>query len=94
MKNITKNISVVSLFLFTTYVWACDACKLQQPEITRNITHGTGPESDWDWFIIGIVILITVMAFVYSIKYLISPGEKDESHIKYFVLSNKMKDHD
>lgn len=94
MKSITKNISVFSLMLFTTYVWACDACKLQQPEITRNITHGTGPESNWDWFIIGVVILITVMTLGYSIKYLISPGEKDENHIKYFVLSNKMKDHD
>jgi len=89
MKNFLKNIIILSLFLFANYLLACDACKLQQPEVTRNLTHGTGPETNWDWFIVGIVILITVVAFVFSVKYLIKPGEKDTSHIKYSVFSDE-----
>ena len=85
MKNLTK-ILTSFLMLFANYILACDACKLQQPKITKDLTHGAGPESDWDWFIVGIVILITVVAFIYSIKYLIKPGEKDKSHIKYSFL--------
>ncbi|GAB0157743.1 hypothetical protein CHRYSEOSP005_30250 [Chryseobacterium sp. Alg-005] len=89
MKKIIKKINICSLVLFTTYVFACDACRLQQPNVTRNLTHGTGPESNWDWFIIIIVILITLVALGYSVKYLISPGEKEESHIKYSVLPHQ-----
>jgi hypothetical protein len=89
MKNFLENIIILSSFLFANYLLACDACKLQQPEVTRNLTHGTGPESNWDWFIVGIVILITVVAFVFSVKYLIKPGEKDTSHIKYSVFSDE-----
>lgn len=75
--------------LFATYIYACDACKLQQPEVTREFTHGTGPEGNWDWFIVGVVVLITVLAFIYSVKYLVKPGEKDKTHIKYSVFSNE-----
>lgn len=78
-------ITWISVF-FTIYTFACDACKLRQPKITQEYTHGTGPESDWDWFIVGIVALITILAFFYSVKYLVKPGEKNKDHIKYSVL--------
>ncbi|CAM3126348.1 hypothetical protein DRF59_18220 [Chryseobacterium flavum] len=89
MKSWIKNIIILCGLLITTYALACDACKLQQPEVTRNFTHGTGPESNWDWFIVGIVILITVLAFILSAKYLIKPGEKNKTHIKYSVFSSE-----
>lgn len=89
MKNLPKQALSLILTLFSVYAAACDACKLQQPEVTKEWTHGTGPESDWDWFIVGIVILITVLAFYYSVKYLVSPGEKDKHHIKYTVFSDE-----
>ncbi|MDP9959364.1 hypothetical protein [Chryseobacterium lathyri] len=89
MKNRLKKILSVTLILLVNYALACDACKLQQPEVTKDLTHGTGPESNWDWFIVGIVILITVLAFIYSVKYLIKPGEKDKKHIKYSVFSDE-----
>ena len=69
-------------------LWACEACRLQQPEITRGITHGAGPDSGWDWFIVGIVALITVLTLIYSVKYLVSPGEKNRKHIKYRIFTD------
>lgn len=73
--------------LMTTFAFACEACKLQQPKITQSFTHGTGPESKWDWLIIGIIAVITVYTFVFSLKYLVKPGEKDRNHIKNSILN-------
>lgn len=67
---------------------ACEACKLQQPKITQGITHGAGPGSGWDWFIVGVVALITLLTLFYSVKYLARPGEKDMDHIKYRIFMN------
>ena len=67
---------------------ACPVCEKQQPKITQGLTHGAGPQSDWDWVIIAIITLITVLTLIYSIKYLIKPGEKNENHIKQSILSN------
>jgi hypothetical protein len=89
MKIRLKYIIACASVFFTIYTFACDTCKLRQPKVTRELTHGAGPESDWDWFIVGIVILITVVAFFYSVKYLVKPGEKDVHHIKYTVFSDE-----
>ncbi|MEJ5106825.1 hypothetical protein [Chryseobacterium sp. MYb328] len=75
------------LILWTNYFQACDACTLQQPKITRNFTHGPGPESGWDWFIVGGMALFTLVTLFYSLKFLIKPGEKNKKHIKNNVLN-------
>jgi len=67
---------------------ACPVCEKQQPKITQGLTHGAGPQSNWDWVIIAIISLLTVLTLIYSIKYLIKPGEKNENHIKQSILSN------
>lgn len=89
MNLFLKKTTQLTLLLLGGFAWACDACKLQQPPVTKNFTHGTGPESDWDWVIVGMVILLTLLAFIYSVKYLVKPGERDENHIKYSVLSDE-----
>jgi hypothetical protein len=79
---------ILPLFIvWTNYFQACDACKLQQPKITRNVTHGTGPESNWDWLIVGIITALTLATLIYSFKFLIKPGEKSKKHIKNNILN-------
>lgn len=78
---------VLFAFVFQ-FVNACPVCEKQQPEITQGLTHGAGPDSNWDWVIIAIMTLITVLTFVYSLKYLIRPGEKNNNHIKQSILRN------
>ncbi len=82
-----KSLFTLLLVLFAQFIWACPVCDSQQPEITKGITHGAGPQSNWDWLIIGIITVITVLTLVYSIKYLIRPGEKNADHIKHTILS-------
>jgi formate hydrogenlyase subunit 3/multisubunit Na+/H+ antiporter MnhD subunit len=80
-------ISVLVIFIAQIAI-ACPVCEKQQPKITQGLTHGAGPQSNWDWVIIAIISLITVLTLIYSIKYLIKPGEKNEDHIKQSILSN------
>ncbi|MBK8405174.1 MAG: hypothetical protein IPL25_14160 [Saprospiraceae bacterium] len=67
---------------------ACPVCEKQQPKITQGLTHGAGPQSNWDWVIIAIISVITILTLIYSVKYLLKPGEKNENHIKQSILSN------
>ncbi len=80
-------ISVLVIFIAQIAI-ACPVCEKQQPKITRGLTHGAGPQSNWDWVIIAIISLITVLTLIYSIKYLIKPGEKNNDHIKQSILRN------
>jgi hypothetical protein len=78
---------LIFVFLGCQIYHACDACKLQQPKITQNLTHGTGPQSNWDWVIVSVITLITLLSLLYSAKFLIKPGEKNRNHIKNNIIT-------
>ena len=80
-------LSVLIIFIAQIAI-ACPVCEKQQPKITQGLTHGAGPQSDWDWVIIAIITLLPVLTLIYSIKYLLKPGEKNNDHIKQSILSN------
>ena len=75
-------------FLTVQIATACPICEKRQPKITQGLTHGTGPQSNWDWVIIALITTLTLLTFVYSLKYLIKPGERNMNHIKQSILSN------
>lgn len=66
--------------------WACEVCQKQQPKVTQGLTHGAGPQSNWDWVIIAVISAITLLTLMYSIKYLIKPRENNTNHIKQSIL--------
>ncbi len=68
---------------------ACEVCQANQPKGLKNITHGTGPEGNWDYIIISVAILVVSVTLILSLKFLIKPGEKDPGHIKNIVLERK-----
>ena len=65
----------------------CPLCEKQQPRILRGITHGTGPESNWDYVIIGGAVIIVFFTLYFSVKYLIKPEENDTNHIKRLIIN-------
>lgn len=83
-----KSFLTLLIILFSQIVWACPVCDKQQPKITQGLTHGAGPKNNLDWIIIAVIALITVLTLVYSLKYLIKPGEKEADHIKQSILRN------
>ena len=89
MKNRIKYLfTLIGLLCLNVTIWACPACEKNQPKITQGFTHGTGPQSNWDWVIIAVITVITVLTFIYSLKFLIKPGEKNADHIKQSILNN------
>lgn len=86
MKNI-KNTAIVFFLMVVNFAFACDACKLQQPKVTRDFTHGVGPRGDFDWIIVAIIAVITILTFIYSLKFLVKPGEKEQNHIKNSIFN-------
>jgi uncharacterized protein HemY len=84
-----KKILILIPLLFAALgSFACPACEKQQPALLKGISHGSGPESNWDMLIVWVIAIIVVLTLFFSVKFLIKPGEKSESHIKRFILSN------
>mgnify|MGYP000002872892 CR=1 FL=1 len=86
MKKLKFILATVFVIAAQSAALACDACQKQQPKITAEFTHGAGPTSNWDWVIVAVISIITVATLIYSIKYLVAPGEKSASHIKNSIL--------
>jgi hypothetical protein len=76
----------VVLFLYARAM-ACPVCEKQQPKLLKGITHGAGPDSNWDYLIIGITAVIVLFCLFFSVKWLLKPGEKSASHIKFSILN-------
>jgi uncharacterized protein HemY len=68
-------------------VFSCPVCEKQQPEILRGITHGAGPNSSWDYVIVWSAVVIVLFTLYFSVKWLIRPGERSQTHIKRFILN-------
>ena len=83
-----KMILILLLAIFFRVSNACPVCEKQQPKITKGLTHGAGPQSNWDWVIIAIITAIMVFTLIWSLKYLIKPGKKNSNHIKQLILNN------
>lgn len=83
-----KKISLI-IFLITLQLaaFACPVCEKKQPALLKGISHGTGPESNWDYVIVSATAVIVLLTLIYTIKYLVKPGEKNQSHIKHTVIN-------
>ena len=66
--------------------FACPVCERNQPKVLRGIVHGSGPDSNWDYVSIVITMVIAILAFIYSVKWLIKPNENNSDHIKYSIF--------
>lgn len=68
---------------------ACPTCEIAQPRYLKGITHGAGPQSNWDYVIMWAMVVIVLFTLFFSVKWLIQPGEKSNDHIKRFILNNE-----
>ena len=78
---------VMTLVFFTLATSACPVCEKQQPKLLQGISHGTGPQSNWDYIIIWAMVIIVMLTLYFSIKLLVKPGERAEKHIKRTILT-------
>jgi hypothetical protein len=86
--NTIKRILVVVVFLFANGVtMACEVCKKQQPKVLRGITHGAGPQSDWDYVVVWGMVIVVMISFFYAMKFILRPGERGSEHIKRNIFN-------
>jgi len=85
--KVKQSILVLVVGLLATTGYACPVCERNQPKLLKGVVHGAGPDSQWDYLIIGIVAIIVVLTLFFSVKWLVKPGEKQGNHIKRTVLN-------
>ena len=82
-----KFLLVLTLLIINNWVFGCPLCDKQQPKVLRGISHGAGPQSQWDYVIVWIGVFIVLFTLFYSLKLIIRPGEKSLSHIKQHIFN-------
>jgi hypothetical protein len=80
-------IITIIISLTSIAVYACPVCDKQQPKLLQGISHGTGPQGNWDYIIVGATAVIVLITLFYSIKFTVKPREANENHIKRTVLN-------
>lgn len=82
---------IITLLLVTAkqIVFACEVCERNKPKILQGITHGSSPESKWDYVIVSVIGLVAILTLIYSIKYFVKPNENNTDHIKYSFLNEQ-----
>lgn len=86
MKRIILTLPAIALYSAS---FACDVCKKQQPKVLQGITHGAGPQSNWDYVIVVVIAVVVLATLFYSVKWLIKPGEQQADHIKHSILTQE-----
>lgn len=86
MKKLISWSATALLLLMNAGAMACDVCQKQQPKLLRGVAHGGGPQSDWDYLVVGGMVVISALSFYYAVKWMIKPGEKEKGHIKRSIL--------
>ena len=68
---------------------ACPVCERNKPKFLQGITHGSNPESNWDYVIVIGIGIVALLTLVYSIKFFVKPNENNYDHIKYSFLNEQ-----
>lgn len=84
MKKIIALLAILPIAIVSR---ACDACEAQQPALLKGISHGAGPQSNWDYVIVIAMVVIVVFTLYFSIKWIFMPGERNRDHIKRTILN-------
>ena len=80
-------ISLIFLIITAPAILACDVCQKNQPKILQDVTHGTGPQGQWDYVITWAAVIIVAITLFLSIKFLLRPRENDPGHIKHIIVN-------
>ena len=84
-----KIITTLFLCVATAVAVACPVCERNKPKVLQGITHGTGPDSNWDYVIVILIAIIAVLTLFYSVKWLIKPNENNPDHIKFLFINEE-----
>ncbi len=73
----------------TSLAPACELCSAQQPSFLQGLTHGGGPQGNFDYAIVATALVIVLFALAWTVKCLVRPGEQSPDHIKRTILQHE-----
>ena len=87
--KIYKGLALTFLMILTSSLatFACEACNQNQPKIFRGITHGGGPESNWDYVVVIGMVAITIYTLYATIRCFVVPKERKYNQVKNSILT-------
>lgn len=85
----TRIIFILLFSIATFSSYACEVCERNKPKILQGITHGSNPESNWDYVIVVAIAVIALLTLFYSVKLFLKPDENNTEHIKYSILDQQ-----
>ena len=83
--------SLTTLFLgliTATSLIACPVCDKRQPKGFAGITHGTGPEGAFDYWMLYGSIAVVVLTLLLFVWFMISPETATMRHLKQHGFSD------
>jgi hypothetical protein len=83
-----KYTAMAFTFLLGNEAWACDACRKLQPKLLAGITHGAGPDGPLDYYIVLLMVGVTLYTLFATVKCFIRTSETNTHHIKRSILNN------
>ncbi len=84
-----KYIFIIANLLLSITLFACPVCERNKANALSRLTHGGNPDSNWDYAIVILIIVVSIITLFYSIKWLIKPNENNKTHIKYSILNEQ-----
>jgi len=79
---------IITILLVTGQIFACELCKSHQPELLKNVAHGTGPQGNVDYVILWTAVVVVFITLFLSVRYLVQPEKLDKNHqIKYLPVT-------
>ncbi|MCY7356434.1 MAG: hypothetical protein LH609_03020 [Rudanella sp.] len=69
-------------WLIATTLSACPLCDKRQPKGFAGITHGTGPEGAFDYWMLYGSIAVVVLTLLLFIRFMIRPDTIAMNHLK------------
>lgn len=80
----------IVMSLITLVAMACPVCERNQSStLFSGWTHGKSPAGSFDYFIVITMIVIALLSLIFTIRWIYKPGEKNEGHIKRFILNQE-----
>ena len=93
LRNLNKKMKWAILITFLVFqspiLMACEACNKNQPKLLQGITHGAGPEGWWDYFVVVIMVVVTIYSLYATIKCFVVTKEVKYKSIKNLIVTQE-----
>lgn len=83
-----KYIILLLIIILKLDAMASVPCSNQSTGKFGESAPGAGPDSNWDYLIVLVMVIITLYVLIATIKCFVKPGEKSDKHIKRMIFND------